>query len=76
MVNEHLDVESHRLRRLLFVSDGNTTEIEGKESDRHGGTGGGGADWETYETRGKQEKGGEGGRSERPVNDGENKGKC
>lgn len=36
MVNEHLDVESHWLRHLLFVSDGNTTDIEGKESDRHG----------------------------------------
>lgn len=54
MVNEHLDVESHWWRRLLFVSDGNTTEIEGKESDGRGGTGR--ADWETYWTRRGNEK--------------------
>ena len=33
MVNEHLDVESHWLRDASFVSDGNTTEIEGEQKE-------------------------------------------
>lgn len=55
-----------------FVSDGNTTEIEGgkKAIDR----GAGRADRKTYETSGNKRGGKR--RSERPVMHGENKGIC
>lgn len=55
-----------------FVSDGNTTKIEGKESDRHGE---GRADRGNILNKGKIREGRKR-RSERPVKDGENKGIC